>query len=72
MAWSDQTTHPVSGQTVPRCPLRPSPQDISARPELGSGTWECGNPVGHQGWSGRQGDRDLSDFHDHSWSQTGD
>jgi len=72
MAWDDNATHPVSGATVPRCKLRPSAQDIADRPELGEHVWECGLPIGHQGWSGREGDRDLTEFAAHSWSNTGD
>jgi hypothetical protein len=72
MAWSDETTHPVSGATVPRCQLRPTAQDIQDRPELGAHVWECGNPTGHQGWANVQGDRDLTEFHAHSWTNTGD
>jgi hypothetical protein len=72
MAWDEYTVHPVSGQNVLRCQLQPSPPEIDARPELAQGTWECGNPAGHQGWANVEGDRDLRDFKAHSWSQTGD
>jgi hypothetical protein len=72
MAWSDQATHPVTGETVPRCQATPGPAEIAARPALGAHVWACGLPAGHQGWPPVDGDRDLTPFLAHSWSNTED
>lgn len=85
MAWSE-TTHPVTGEAMPRCKDKVKQVDIVCRPELAPGPgWECGLPNGHGSWPDSMtvttddgygnpvvSNYDLTIYHPHSWSFTGE